>query len=288
MEELRLEAEGVRVELASAELLGSKYTEGVVKLMIQSRLEILKTTLALIQQRIHAIESGVPVTISTQASKPNLERANQIAEEIKQQEGQLRKAEEEVSKYEGGLIQLMAITTAATQAQTLAMLRQNYLVAKLGLATLNSAETTQTRIAPAKGTGVSPGSADNSAPSRRNIKDEVIEVRLLRKELTKSDYQESLRFDIEYKATGLEKPSRAIKGVFILADLFGEAKLRVNWTIDERLNPLEMRTVKGFGFIYNQFTDSHQWGRMTNVESMTASFSVSSILYEDGTRRDFE
>jgi len=84
-ETLRSELEGVRKEASAAEAQVVQYSGGLVKGLLQARLEILKTTEALIQQRIHAIEGRAPVSLQTLASKPDPERAERLAEEIKQQ-----------------------------------------------------------------------------------------------------------------------------------------------------------------------------------------------------------
>jgi hypothetical protein len=64
--------------------------------------------------------------------------------------------------------------------------------------------------------------------------------------------------------------------------------MRVGWTIDDPIGPGDKDVEKGTGFEYNQFKDSHQWVRSTDLADMTASFTVASILYEDGTRLDLE
>ena len=112
-------------------------------------------------------------------------------------------------------------------------------------------------------------------------------MKLLSKRFAEQNYQEFIWFDIEFTANGLDKPARAIKGILNLQDLFGEPKMRFNWTIDEPIKQGETIVERGTGFKYNQFIDSHQWVRATDLENMTASFAVKSILYQDGSRRDF-
>jgi hypothetical protein len=85
-----------------------------------------------------------------------------------------------------------------------------------------------------------------------------------------------------------DKPARAIKGVLHLQDLFGESKMKLNWSIDKQLEPGAIITEKGTGFKFNQFMSEHQWVRATDVDNMTVRFTVQSILYIDGTRKDIE
>ena len=79
---LRTELEATKKEVAAVEAQNAQYSGGLVKALIAVRLEILKTNEALIQQRIHAIESGAKVTIETIATKADPERAKQLEAEL--------------------------------------------------------------------------------------------------------------------------------------------------------------------------------------------------------------
>ena len=74
-------------------------------------------------------------------------------------------------------------------------------------------------------------------------------------------YEDAIWFDISWDTSPLKKSTRAIKGVLILGDIFGEPKLRLRWTINKPLTPGMSYTEKGVGFEYNQFIDSHKWVR---------------------------
>ncbi len=88
---------------------------------------------------------------------------------------------------------------------------------------------------------------------------EIIEVVIMDKQLMKQDYQEYVFFKLKITAPGLDKNARAIKGIMNFNDLFGETMMRIKWTIDEPVD----------------------------IKNMAATYSVESILYEDGTRLDF-
>lgn len=286
LDALRSDLDSVRKEVAAAQSELAQYSGGLVKGLLQARLEILKTSEALIQQRIHAIEARSPVTVQTIATTPDPDRAAQIAQEIQAQEAELRKAEAEAAKYSGGLVKAFAATAVATHAQTLALLRQQYLIAKLGL---------PMPIISATGPGPEQGALANlptpppPAPDPdTNLRNEVLTVRLLKKNFTTQDYQEFIFFDLEYNPSGLDKSARAIKGRLNLTDLFGETKMTLNWTVDKLLKPGTPIIEKGMGFKYNQFLEPHQWVRATELQNMATTFTVNSILYEDGSRRDFE
>ncbi|MGE3970418.1 MAG: hypothetical protein AB7E78_03570 [Porticoccaceae bacterium] len=266
----------------------AQYSGGLVKALIALRFEILKTNEALIQQRIHAIESGSKVTIETFATKADPERAQELEEEMTRQELKVSEAEEKASLYSGGLVGAMAVTGAATERNSLTMLRQQYLIAKHGLASAQqgasdnaprqTSETTPKSKAPETATG----SAD------KDLREQILDVTLLRKQYAKQDYQDYIFFDIAFNPKGLDKPARAIKGVLIFTDLFGEQKFALKWIIEKPVTPGTVYTEKGSGFEYNQFTDSHQWVRSTEKDNMKVKFRVDNILYHEGTSRSFD
>ncbi len=286
---LKTDLEAIKKEVSAAEEQNAQYSGGIVNVLLTLRLEILKTNEALIQQRIHAIESGAKVTIETIATKPDPQRAKQLEAELTEQEIKVSEADAKANLYSGGLIGVMAVMGAATESNTLAMLRQQYLIAKHGLASpLQNPSTyiASAQRAEATPTDAVPGPADEDADEV--LREQILEATLLRKQFAEQDYQDYIFFDIAFNANGLDKPARAIKGVLKLTDLFGELQFAIKWTIEKPIVPGTTYTEKGSGFEYNQFTDSHHWVRNTEKENMKVKFRVDSILYEDGTTLNFD
>jgi Skp family chaperone for outer membrane proteins len=283
IQNLRDERESVQAEIAAAEEKTELLAGGLVKALTEARLEILRTTEALLQQRIHALESGARIEVVVPASEVDADLAQRLATEIAGQSEELDKARQDAARYSGGLVAAMKSTTVATHEQTLALLKQRYLAALYGLPMIlpqvHQAEV-DADASPHSTVGVQ--LSEDTLPAQK-----IIEARLTKKNLTNQDYQDYVFFDVLFTAVDLEKPARAIKGVLHLQDLFGEARMDINWTIDVPLKPGESTIVKGTGFNYNQFIDSHQWVRSTKLENMTASMTVTSVLFQDGTRRDF-
>ena len=280
--ELQAELKAVRAEVSLAEKKSVALTGGLLKALVDVRLEVLKTNEALLQQRIHAVESGGRITTSISGSEPDLKLAQSLEADIRQQQEQLKTAQQEATQYSGGLVGAMKQMTVATQEQTLAMLSSRRLAAKYGLPALGTAKAATTTESASVG-DPKPVDSNTSADATRTM----ITVKVLRKRYAEQDYQNYIWFDLEFTAAGLEKPTRAIKGKLHLQDLFGEPKMSLNWSIDQPFAPRGTMTEKGTGFKYNQFMSEHQWVRTTNLENMTASFTVESILYQDGTRADF-
>jgi hypothetical protein len=112
---LQAELEQVRSEVTAAESKNASLVGGLVKALVEARLEILKTTEALIQQRIHALESGAKITVEVAITEPNEEQAAQLQQEIDSQLAELERAKQEAAKYDGGLVGAMKEATVATQ-----------------------------------------------------------------------------------------------------------------------------------------------------------------------------
>ncbi|MDR0260650.1 MAG: hypothetical protein LBI76_12685, partial [Comamonas sp.] len=277
---LRTELDATQKEVSATELQNAKYSGGLVKAQMALRLETLKTNEALLQQRIHAIESGAKVTVETVATKADPDRAKMLQEEMTKQELKVSEAEAKASLSSGGLAGTMAVIGAATERNSLALLRQQYLVAKYGLASPQLA---------ASSTNVSsPSSETTPIVADKDLSEQILEAKLLQKKYAKQDYQDYVFFDVAFNPSGLDKPARAIKGVLILTDLFGEQKFAVNWTIEKPVIPGTEHVEKGYGFRFNQFIESHQWARNTDKDNMKLKFRVNSILYQDGSSRTFD
>lgn len=132
--QLRAELAATDDEISAAAKDDASLSGGLVKALIRTRLEILKTNKALIQQRIHATEARAPITLSVWSYKVDQQEADRLAGEIESQAKEIQAAKEDASRYSGGLVLAMKLSSIATQEQTVAMLKQRQLVAKYGLA----------------------------------------------------------------------------------------------------------------------------------------------------------
>jgi len=289
VEALTTELAAVKAESGAAEGHKARYGSSLVGVLAATRLEVLKTNEALLQQRIHAIESGATLTIQIPTTKPDPERATQLEAEIARQT-KVAEASQTKAENSGGLVGALNAAGAATDAMTLAALRQQYLTAKYGLAAVippASVAQGSTSAAPLSSPALT---ADAHKPdlAETKLQEEILLVTLRRKKLIKQTYNEFMTLDVTFKAAGLDKPARAIKGSLIATDLFGERRFRIGWTIDMPITPGDSQDEDGSGFEYNKFKDEHQWMVATKAENMRFKFRVSSILYSDGTRRDFD
>lgn len=123
-----------RQEIEQATRDDAAYSGGLIKSLIAVRLEVLKTNEALVEQRIHALEAGARVTVVVNITKPDPLRAAELEKEVESQRAKVADARAEADRYSGGLVQAMAEAAVATSRSTLAMLEQQYVIAKYGLA----------------------------------------------------------------------------------------------------------------------------------------------------------
>lgn len=276
LENLRADLNAVRGEIASAEQKSATLAGGLVKALVEARVEILKTTSALIEQRVHATEAGAQLSLVVPATKPDETRAAELERELVQKHQQLAEAKREAEQYKAGLVAAMKAANVATIEQTIALLEQAYLIAKYGLASPAPAPAH-----PSVPTSTGPDSSAE-APGRQ-----IVIPQITNKRLVKQKYEDFVWFDVEWIAASLARPARSIKGALLFHDLFGELKFGINVTIDQPLAPGGRAIEKGIGFEYNQFRDTHRWVVATELKDMLIQFEVKSILYADGQRQDF-
>lgn len=129
-----------------------------------------------------------------------------------------------------------------------------------------------------------------SAPA--NAAERVLAVVITDKQFNPSNpragtYEDSIYWNADYTATGLQKPARSIKGVLKFCDLFGDPQFQVRVTIDDPIEPAGKLKSEGVGIKYNQFLQPHTWLRSTDLDDMTFRFEVQTVLYQDGTTERF-
>ncbi len=276
---LRAEIENVKQRVTESESEDQKYAGGLIKSQIQLRIAVLKTTEALLLQKVAILSTGAKQIFEANVHKPDVAVAAAIEADIAALKNRIELARIEADKYTGGLIKATRESTIATMEGTLANLEQRGLAAKYGLPTMPASVATSNQQSAAKPAA--------KAIAKVKAQDEVVMATLLTKRLSEQKYEKMIVFDIEFVAANLKKPSRAIKGTLNINDLFGEKQMGIGWTIDRPLNPGERMVESGQGFKFNQFMERHNWVKNTERENMAVTFTVESVLYEDGSRDDF-
>lgn len=98
---------------------------------------------------------------------------------------------------------------------------------------------------------------------------------------------DGLYWDTTYQLVGRDKPVRAIKGELVFADLFGEPRLRIAWTVNDPFTRERPLMERGKGIIFDSSNDNHVWLRAQKESDIKMSFAVRHILYQDGTAEVF-
>ena len=119
----------------------------------------------------------------------------------------------------------------------------------------------------------------------------AVTATLTNKEFRKSDfsagrYKDFLELRMEIEASSLKKKTRAIKGVMVFSDLFGEEKYRIRWTLNEPLSPGQVKIITGQGIEPNQFSSADNWLLNTDVKDISTAYVVEKIIYADGATWD--
>ncbi len=106
---------------------------GLLRALVEERLEILRGTSALLNQRIQALEAGATLAVEVAGTEPNPELAESLSQEMARQIGILEDAKAGADGFPGGLIGALKQSVVAREEQTLAILRQRYFAALYGL-----------------------------------------------------------------------------------------------------------------------------------------------------------
>jgi hypothetical protein len=165
-------------EIAAAEKDTAKYSGGLVKALIESRLQTLKQTRAMLDQCAKSSTFGVNLryTVDGRTFAPPADAAVQasaVEAEIAKLETTIAKQQAEADRYSGGLVQALSLSTVATSRQTLAMLRQKYLALKFGLPQFIGFSTTTPETA---GRSSSPGATPTPTSPRPQDLFEIVNV----------------------------------------------------------------------------------------------------------------
>jgi hypothetical protein len=135
---IKTELANIDAEISAAEKANEQYAGGLVKALVTSRIEILKQTRAMLQQRDRAWTFGIKINYRVDG-KPFVlpagakELLPEIEKELADNKGKIDEQEKTVALYSGGLVQALSISTLETMKQTQALLDQRRLAIKYEL-----------------------------------------------------------------------------------------------------------------------------------------------------------
>lgn len=176
---LQSERVAVQAEIATASRDDAKYAGGLIKSLIAVRLEVLKTTDALLQQRIHALEGNATTETVVKQSASDPVRAKALTAEIGVQQAKLAESRAQSDRYSGGLVKALAETTVATASNTLALLEQERLKAEYGLVLPDTPPATGTKSTTSADTRPTPGASPPIPSAAECLKIETFDSSVL-------------------------------------------------------------------------------------------------------------
>jgi hypothetical protein len=120
-------------EITETEATVATYRSDRNRALGAGRLEVLKLTRAMLQQRLVAVETETQFEVRAPVVYADKERSERIIEELKNAEAERKRLKREADKAPSGALGAMWLSALAIQEQTVAMLRQEYFVARYGL-----------------------------------------------------------------------------------------------------------------------------------------------------------
>jgi hypothetical protein len=125
----------VRQEIHNVQIDAERYEAGLIKAMIELRIQMLRQTEAMLNQKraawLRRINLNYAVNGSEIAPVSNQE-LHEIIEEIQQAERKADQSSAETDRFSGGLVQAMARVTAETDRLSISQLRMKFYSAKYG------------------------------------------------------------------------------------------------------------------------------------------------------------
>lgn len=135
---LKTEIKNARSQIAAAESESARYSGGLVKALVESRVQTLKQTLVMLEQRDKAWTFGLRLSYTVDgkafALPPGVkDQLPQVEDELRQLSTKIDAQTREASRYSGGLIHALSLSTLETMKQTEAMLNQRRLAIRYEL-----------------------------------------------------------------------------------------------------------------------------------------------------------
>lgn len=134
LSQLTTEITALDREIEAAEADIASYEGGLIQVMVKSRIETLRLTKAILQNRIIAQEGGETIEIVVLGGQPDPELASRILVEIEAQTELVGETARQVAKSgSGGLIGALTVSRLETEKMNLAVLRSSWYRATYGV-----------------------------------------------------------------------------------------------------------------------------------------------------------
>jgi hypothetical protein len=122
-------------EIKEATSTAQDYSGGLITILIKVRIETLKSTKEMLEQKKTGLNRFIPISYSVDGKKyippeNKNDLLKDLEKDLKNLKDDLAEAEKESAKYSGGLLALMSLTQASTVKNSMALLEQRRLLLK--------------------------------------------------------------------------------------------------------------------------------------------------------------
>jgi len=270
-----------RIKEARAD--SEKYTGGLIKVLLDSRTQILEHTKALLEQRLAAGNYRVKINYTVNGKEyvppDNKDKIlKNLGSEASRVTQEMEKAQKEADQYSGGLLQITKLSTVAIRQQQLAMLdmKRCALIYDIPLFAFEEVSVT-----PAVDSAVSAPSTESAKESVVEI-DSMYEVRLLGKRVFEANYSDHLGFNL-LLINHTKKDIKAVQGLMIFTDLFDTVILRIQITLEKNVPAGQTVMNNDYSMKLNKFISEHNRLETIDIKNLKTRFEIYSIIFKDGS-----
>ncbi len=274
---LQNEIAGLEQQIKEARTESEKYIGGLIKALLDSRIQILEHTKVMLKQRLAAGSYSVKINYTLDGKEyvppadkdeilKNLEsEALRVAQEIE-------RVQKEADQSSGGLIRVTKLSIVAINQQQFAMLEMKRcaLIYDIPLFAFEEVST-----APAKSPTVP---AEESLPEI----DRMFEVKLTRKRVFEANYSEYLGFNL-LLTNHAKKDIKAVQGILIFADLYDTKIFQISIALEKNVPAGKTIKNNNYSVKLNKAKSEHQRLKTINTKNLKMRFKVQRIIFTDGS-----
>ncbi len=281
-EPLKAEIEGIEQQIKETRIDSDKYSGGLIKSLLESRIQILEHTKAMLDQRLSAGNYRVNINYSLEGNEYTVpdnkdELLQAMESEALRISQEMEKVQKEADQYSGGLIRVTKLSTVAIHQQELAMIEMKRcaLIYDIPLFSFEGGNSSSSS------SKVASEPVKVSQNEKAEI-DHMFEVNLTGKRVFKANYSDHLGFNL-LLINNTEKDIRAVQGVLIFMDLFDAEIMQLRITIEDDVPARASIKNNDYSFKINKFTSEHNRLKSIEMENLKVQMEVNAIIFQDGS-----
>jgi len=260
-----------------------KYAGGLIKVLLDSRIQIFEHTKAMLEQRLAAGNYKVKINYTFEGKEyiPQVNK-DEVLENLESEAlrvtQEMKSTQKEADQYTGGLIRVMKLSTVATCQQQLAMLdmKRCALIYDIPLFAFEGGSASS-----AMESTTSSSSTELIEESHAQI-DSMFEAKLTGKHVFEANYSDHLGFNL-LLVNHTKKDIKAVQGIMIFTDLFDIEILRIRMTIEKNVSAGQTVKNNDYSMELNQFKSEHHRLKTIDIKNLKAWLEVHGIIFKDGS-----